>query len=292
MVKLSGEINLKSNFVRIEFTKKLLDNIKQALKKKQVSFERVEKDGGRFFIYTEKSQAEKMLSFLHRVFGIHSIALAQSFNESMLEGIAEKTLAFAGNHLMKKDSFRVKVKRTGAHSFTSLDVSRHCAELINSRLGNRIDLTKPDKTIHVELRQDRLFIYASEVEGFDGLPLSVSGKLAMPFAGTRNDLISVLMMMKRGCKPYFLLKGDEIKAEKALGRLNEAALAGFKLIKADDLKDFIQKKDIKGLIHPGAELEEAMKAFNELKSLEVPVYAPLLLVPDKLVTEFEERFFA
>ena len=292
LVKLSGEINLKSHFVRIEFTKRLLENIKQALKEKQISFNKIDRDGGRFFIYAEKNQAMKMLSFLNRIFGIHSIALAQSFNESSLESISENALALAQEHLNKKDSFKIKTNRVGKHSFTSLDVSIHCADLINSRLGNKIDLTKPDKTIFIEIRQDKTFIYADEVEGFDGLPLAVSGRLLGFFSGSRQDLMAALMMMKRGCKIYFFLKGSEAKAGKALNKLNESALTDFKLIKASDLKGFIQEKNIKGMLISSNEVDKTMQAFNELKHLKIPVYAPLLLVPGNLINDFEKRFFS
>ncbi|MBI5884835.1 hypothetical protein HZB89_01925 [archaeon] len=100
-----------------------------------------------------------------------------------------------------------------------------------------------------------------------------------------------MMLMKRGCRIYFVLKGNEEGAVNALGQINKLAFTDFSLSKESYAGKLLRNKKIKGIIHPASSIDESMQAFNSLKNFNLPVYFPLLLVPMELINSFEERFF-
>ncbi|MBI5884834.1 hypothetical protein HZB89_01920, partial [archaeon] len=109
--------------------------------------------------------------------------------ETSLQGISGRVLDYAKKCLDKTDSFKVDARRAGKHEFSSLDIAIACSEAITEKFGGKINLSKPGKTIYVEVRQDNLFIYLGEAEGFDGLPSGVSGNLLEFFSGERNEAL-------------------------------------------------------------------------------------------------------
>ncbi len=191
-----GEIHLKSRYVRKQFQNRLVANIQDHFAAKGVecltSFDR-----GRIYIETDDEAAAKLI--LKRVFGIVSFSPAIECLSS-IETISKLVVDYAAPLVDGKQNFAIKSRRVGTHPFTSRDVAVAAGKVVQKAFPTlEVDLTNPDVRIHVEVRQNRAFIFHEVIEGPGGMPLGSQGRV---LALVDNDygVVAAWMMMKRGCK--------------------------------------------------------------------------------------------
>lgn len=65
----------------------------------------------------------------------------------------------------------LNVERVGAHDFSSQEMAAFCGSVVVRKLGCPVDLTSPEFTIYVEVRDGETFIYHEKISGPGGLPL-------------------------------------------------------------------------------------------------------------------------
>lgn len=278
LVKTASEISLKSHFVRKQWTSRLCENIRVALKQNSLKVERIERLPGRLFLHcAEPKKAQKLLQ---KIFGVHAIALAELHSGSSLEEIGEETLAYAKKNLKKKESFALRVSRTGNHSFSSRDIAVSAGAKIVSALGAKVDLDNPKKEIFIEAFQDFFCIYSSQVPGPKGLPLGVEGKIALLLGNRKEDFLAGLLMLKRGCSLYLVGENSKKNLETA-GKLSEWNC--FKQLKLGHSGiEGIPNQGILAIAKSDSSVSE--KAFKEYikfdSACKLPVFRPLLLYPN------------
>ncbi|MDO8428278.1 MAG: THUMP domain-containing protein, partial [Candidatus Diapherotrites archaeon] len=117
LVKLAGEISLKSDSVKKRFTETLKQNLVTALEKNKIKLTEIRQKPGRFLIFC--NDLEKAQKILSKVFGIHSIALVYFFESKIKQEILETCANYSLPFLENKKTFAVKSKREGTHAFTS-----------------------------------------------------------------------------------------------------------------------------------------------------------------------------
>jgi tRNA uracil 4-sulfurtransferase len=72
-------------------------------------------------------------------------------------------------------TFAVRARRAGTHPFSSHDVQvKLGARLLEASAG--VNLDAPEVEAHVEVRDDRAFLFAERVAGAGGLPLGAEGR--------------------------------------------------------------------------------------------------------------------
>src|SRR3970040_487997 len=124
---------------------------------------------------------EAMQERVSRVFGVANFSFARSVRstlETMKAAIAE---AIEGE---SPASFRVTARRAfDSFPMTSTDLNRELGAFIQARTGWRVDLTRPELTVHVEVLPDETFVYTKKLPGPGGLPGGVSGRGAELIAG-------------------------------------------------------------------------------------------------------------
>ena len=147
-----GEIFLKSDPVFRILEGKLVKNIKDAFKKNGVDFE-IESERGRIFIHT--SQEDKACEILKNVFGIVSFSPCILLPTSELEEIVNFCKANYNKWIDKNETFAVRVKRVGTHDYTSMQL----ADTIGKVIDRKVDLSKPDKEIFIEVRENKTYVY-------------------------------------------------------------------------------------------------------------------------------------
>jgi len=155
---------------------------------------------GRLFIKTEN--AEEASQRIVRVFGISSVSPALE-TSSKLDDIMEKSLLIADRRLENGNTFAVKCRRVGSHSYGSRDVCRELGRQILEKFGKKhelkVNLKHPDITFGIDIRDDKAFIFDKVIEGQGGLPLGAQSLLI----GLVNDEVSSIaacwLVMKRGC---------------------------------------------------------------------------------------------
>ena len=284
-----SEIALKSDPVRKEWEKRLIENIKELLDIGEVRRER-----GRIWIDDEDCDPE----LLKRVFGIQSFS---SCEECRLDDLEEFLLSYSEEILKNKSSFALSVKRVGTHDFTSQDVAREMgAKILDKQPHMKVDLTDPEAKIFIEIRDKRCYIFFEIIQGIGGLPLGVSGKLVSLFSD-KNSVIASWMMMKRGCKviPMFVKMGDG--SEESEQKMAEENLALLKSYSPDldlgvvsfDGTEAPSKKRIyemaeemafdigaKGIVTGESIVHDRSGTFESLCTIEdtcdIPIYRPLV----------------
>ncbi len=196
-----GEISLKSDKVRRRFEKKLEENIKYVLDKEKISYklERLPLQG-RFYVHTEK--IEETAKILSETFGIVSISPVKKVS-SKLSAILDEILNFSDILIKNNNTFAIRVRRSGQHEYTSQDVANQVGDFINKKFDKRnikVDLTKPDVTIFIEIRDEWAYIFKDIIEGLGGFPYNSQDNLVSLFFGDFNSFISTWLMFRKGCR--------------------------------------------------------------------------------------------
>ncbi len=200
IVRFSGEIGIKGSWTRRHTELRLLNNIRQVLRRAEIPFKKAIRRNARIIVETEK--AEEAASRLSRVFGVSSTSPA-SETTSSLDDIVRGSLQLAGYNLKKGVSFAVKCKRTGNHPYTSMDVCRRVgAEILEAfpELDLRVDLEKPEFTLGIEVRDERAYIYTEVIKGVGGFPVGTQPPVIGLIDGGFKSLVASWMIMKRGCR--------------------------------------------------------------------------------------------
>ncbi len=200
-----AEVGLKSPGVRRHFETILIDNMEAALARKRIEA-LVNCEQGRIYVRTDR--IDDAAAELSHVFGIASVSPAIECGSDMAEMqsvAAELSRSVIGQGM----SFAVKARREGTHPYTSMEVGKEVGSAIflaNQDREARVDLTRPDVIMYVEVRGKKAFIFDRYIPGPGGLPLGSQGKVVASVRSER-DALAAWMLMKRGCK--VLVWGDE-----------------------------------------------------------------------------------
>ena len=191
-----GEIGLKSPKIRSRFERKLVKNIK-------ATFEcDVNRNQGRIYIFPR--DFDEGIEKLNRVFGVVSYSPATSTNTDYAD--IDETLTRYTNGLVdegildENTKFAIKCRRVGTHDFTSQEMAAHCGGVVRNVVMAPVDLTNPDLTIFVEIRENDAYIYHEKIRGPGGLPLGTQGKVIVLLSSGIDSPVAAYMMMKRGCE--------------------------------------------------------------------------------------------
>ena len=196
-----GEIGLKSKKVRRKLESNLSNRIQQMLQREKIAFDKLKlfPTRGRLFLYThEMSSASEIL---RKCFGIVSFSSAFQVS-SEKKVIYEAALKLAEAILKMDETFAIRTRRVGQHPFSSQDISAEVGAFILQNLGDRnisVNLSNPDHTIYIEIRDQNTFLYNQIIPGVAGLPYGSQGKLVSLFSGGIDSPVASWLMMKRGC---------------------------------------------------------------------------------------------
>ncbi len=222
-----GETALKSEHTRRFFEDKMISNINKGLKSRNIEFT-IKREPGRLYIKTK--QWEEAADILKRVFGLTSVSPIKEFTiKADIEKIVNYAERFAKRFIRKEDTFAVRARRTGNDAFTSQMIERKVGARIVESIGAKVDLTNPDKTLYIEVRQNRAFFFKDKIKCPGGLPLGTQGSVVVLFSGGIDSAVAAWMMMKRGCRviplyinsPYIEQKPAFEKAKKVVEELKK-----------------------------------------------------------------------
>ena len=194
-----GELALKSPGVRNWYEKTLMRNISAMLDQRGIRYSSVSREWGRIFIRTSDQRAASAAA---DVFGVVSASFATAVDVS-LESISEKCADIGAEFIAEGDSFAIRARRTGNHTFSSQDVGVKCGDAVWQRLicegkTPAVNLTTPDKEIFVEVRQKEAYVFTENSSGVGGLPLGTQGKMVALVSGGIDSPVAAWLMMKRG----------------------------------------------------------------------------------------------
>ena len=202
-----GELFLKGKN-RDYFESMLVRNIKAALKGVSHAFE---KSQGRYFVENfEEEDLGEILDRLKKVFGIHSLSVAdkvkvraeEDFPEirASLAEIAKKRAEFAQG----KIPFRITVKRADKRiPMTSAEIASALGGTVLALGKYKVDLTNYECDLKVDVRENGVaLVYTDVIAGAGGLPVGCSGRGMFLLSGGIDSPVAAYMMAKRGMKLF------------------------------------------------------------------------------------------
>ncbi|WP_031565493.1 tRNA uracil 4-sulfurtransferase ThiI [Rheinheimera texasensis] len=206
IVKLHPEISIKSKSVRKRQTMLLEQNIKTILLRLDPAVEvhnlydhltvRLDKD--------DEKLRQQMAEHLQCIPGIVQFAEMQSASFDSLHHIFEQVLALYRDELSGK-SFVVRVRRSGDHSFSSLDAERYIGGGLNQHIPTaRVQLKNPDVSVQLEIRRDNLIMKKRIYQGMGGFPLPSQGDVLSLISGGFDSAVASYLMIRKGLRTHFL----------------------------------------------------------------------------------------
>ncbi len=192
-----GEIALKSRYVRRQLRDRLVANIQDLFAAEGVECV-TEADEAR--IYVSVDDPVRARSILGRVFGVVSISPATEGHGDLetLKRLAVEEAKRAGLH--PGVTFAVRPRRVGSHPFTSQDLAKEIGGAILEAVPDaKVNLSAPAVEVHVEVRENRGFVFREFWAGPGGLPLGSQGR-ALAVVDGEAGMVAAWMAMKRGCR--------------------------------------------------------------------------------------------
>ncbi len=247
-----GEIGIKSNQTRRRMKNLLIGQVESALREKNVPFDKVHSVYGR--IYVDTNKAVEAAEVAAKVFGIVSTSPVVEVSADMDE------ILNAGEQLVKAEfkkglSFAVGARRIGEHPFSSQDLREQLGERILEGLPEfalKVNLSKPEQTIYVEVRDGKAHLFTQTIKGVGGMPTGSQGKVVCTISTGLDSPIAAYKVMKRGCIPVFVHLDNTPYADE---NCSEIAVKQAQL-----LANYIHGFEVKLYIVPHApDIEEAQK---------------------------------
>jgi len=192
LVRLSAEVTIKSRRTRNAFMRRLLRNMRDALDSVEAAGE-ITSEWGRVFVRTSSPAA---LPALARVFGISSLSVIDRTVPADLDAIEAAALELYPERVRDR-RFAVRARRTGQHPFSSKDVEIRVGAALDP-FAARVDLSDPEVTIRVEVRNQEAYLFEGRTNATGGLPLGVEGRAVALISGGWDSAVSAWLMLKRG----------------------------------------------------------------------------------------------
>ncbi|HEY9035958.1 MAG TPA: tRNA uracil 4-sulfurtransferase ThiI [Pseudomonadales bacterium] len=207
IVKLFPEITIKSSPVRRQMVRHLAQNLSRLIKPLDAAF-RLERDWDKIIIHstvTGPGACSRMVQLLTSTPGVAQVLEVEEFPLTDIDALAGHVLDVLGDAL-NGQRFAVRCKRAGrSHGFNSLEVERTVgAALVASGKTGRVDLTNPELTVRVEVRDDRVFVVKAKHRGLGGFPLGSVEPVLSLMSGGFDSAVSSFLTMKRGMRTHFL----------------------------------------------------------------------------------------
>jgi len=174
-------------------------NIKNALKHRNVSYEKIILKRGRIYIKTRT--AHETASELTRLFGISSVSPAIKTTSDMSK-IVQTAVKAADATIKSESSFAVRCRRIGTHMYSSMDICKEVGKQILTSLKDRnlrVNLKNPQFIIGTEVRDTDAYVFSETLQGVGGFPVGSQAKVVCLLSGGIDSAVACWLAMKRGC---------------------------------------------------------------------------------------------
>lgn len=197
MVRFS-EIAIKGKRTRARFTSELVNNIEYVLEKFKIRNIKIDKQYSRIFVFTDNLiRTEKIIvSYIPGVASASRVIHTELYIKKIHQEIKAKFFP----EIIQHSSFAVNVKRVGKHPFTSVEFAAKIGEFILDNLENppEVDLSTPEYTLNIEIRDEKVYLFDDIMQGLGGLPAGSQGRVLVICSNNIEDISTVLQLYKRG----------------------------------------------------------------------------------------------
>jgi len=207
IIKISPEITIKSKPVRKRAFLMLKNNIK-----KHFEFEGIDAklSGNRDQIELNSDIKDNSIkNILSCISWIAYFQEVESFElpeekQEVFDMIFKKTKDFYLDKIINK-TFVVRVKRSGVHDFTSIELERYIwGGLLKDAKNSKVKLKGSDITVKIEVKNKKFFIIKQRIEWIWGYPIWFQDRVISLISGGFDSGVSTYSMMKRGCQVDYL----------------------------------------------------------------------------------------
>lgn len=218
LIKYSPEITTKSRIVRIRFCKQLRKNLARLLREHHELADlsaaphdpdaiSVESRWDYLEIGVPASRqhlAARIESTLANTPGVWSFSRAQAHPLDDWAQMLDLTCAMYAERLAGR-TFAVRCRRSGKQAFSSMDVERYLgAGLLEHTGAAGVNLTKPDVTVALEIKDEELFLVESARAGLGGFPIGTQESVLSLLSGGFDSAVASYLSMRRGLRTHFL----------------------------------------------------------------------------------------
>ncbi|SEG58956.1 tRNA uracil 4-sulfurtransferase ThiI [Marinobacterium lutimaris] len=210
IIKLFPEITIKSRPVRKRLVARLQNNIQIILGrihpevKVSAFWDKIEVvyEGG--LSSMPATLRDDLVDALKRIPGIQTFLEVEQHPLEDFHQAYERTRDAYAERLKGK-TFKVRVRRSGKHEFTSVEMERYVGGGLRQHTeAAGVDVHKPEVWVDLEVRDDRLFIVTDIHPGLGGYPLGTQEPVLSLISGGFDSIVASWMTMRRGCKTHFL----------------------------------------------------------------------------------------
>lgn len=225
---LSGDLGTKAPPVRKLFRRRMGRNIRALLARCEARA-KVRDRRDRIDIETDDATLAPRLA---RIFGVQAVRVARRVHWEVPEDLVAAGCAIHGDAVANR-TFAVKVRRVGKRQQIPVR-SEPLARVLGAALvarGGRVDLSRPEYPVHVEVRARDALFYQQPLAGVGGLPLGVQGHALALISGGFDSAVAAWQMLSRGVALDFVLfdlaAGEqEAAVRETLAILDERWMAG------------------------------------------------------------------
>lgn len=207
IIKLSPEITIKSKPVRKRFIQQLRQNIKVVAQRIHVKI-KISGQWDRLEVEPLPDQAAEAIELLRQRLcmtpGILTVLEVKEYLLGSFDDVLEHTKRAYGE-LLDGKTFCVRVKRTGHHDFSSIDLERYVGGGLNQQTNAKgVQLKNPDVEVKLEIRDNRLFVIEHRLPGIGGYPLGSQDSTVTLMSGGFDSTVAAYLVMKRGIRSHYL----------------------------------------------------------------------------------------
>jgi len=211
-----GEIALKGKN-RSDFLRQQRNNIRQRLAYDDLNLP-VQQAHGYFFIPVPPDSRDLIpgiLAALREVMGVVWFGVTRFLPGDAVyadsgtpdyPGIEQHLTALAGEEYRAGAAFCVRVNRADKQfPSTSPQLERRFgAAVIEQTPWKHVNLDQPDRTFHIDIYPDGLYLYTDKQPGPLGLPVGVTGRVLALLSGGIDSPVAAYLVAKRGCSVDFI----------------------------------------------------------------------------------------
>ncbi len=180
LLRFSGDITTKAPPTRRRFVKRMLANVRDALRSVGADFT-VTRTHNRIFVSVSDASHADVLT---RVFGVQSLARVEAYDWRDLDDIVRAGVEFFGPRVAGR-TFAVRARRVGERRDIPIR-----SDLVQRELGAAlapgaagVDLGNPDVTASLEIMPGRIYLFHADTQGPAGLPLACEGNAVALVSG-------------------------------------------------------------------------------------------------------------
>ncbi|HFU74228.1 MAG TPA: tRNA 4-thiouridine(8) synthase ThiI [Helicobacteraceae bacterium] len=204
ILKLFPEIMIKGTSAKRQMVGQLYTNLLTILERIHSDIA-VKKFSDKIEVVTPLKIVASVRQVLLETSGIEQVLEAIQFdNVDSLDKIKEHARDLFADDLKDK-RFVVRVKRSGKHEFSSMEIERSVGGFLLAKTeAKAVDLKNPDLTIRMELIEQQLNIITTKHKGLSGFPIGTQGDILSLMSGGFDSTVASYLTMKRGIKTHFI----------------------------------------------------------------------------------------